>query len=76
MIVEYNVITNVISIQLSDEESDTFDYMNALSSTLFQEHIENLFKNRKTQQEEDLKRELTKNMDRAQLKTELGKRNG
>lgn len=66
---------NIVTLELNNDEIETYDYMNNLSSLLFKEHIENLFINRKRQQEEDLKVELTKNMSRGQLKSELEGRN-
>lgn len=68
---------NIITITLTPDEKETYDYMNNVSGLLFQEHIIALFNNRKRQQEEDLRVELTRTMSRDELKQEIErKRNG
>jgi hypothetical protein len=66
---------NQILITLTDDEVETYNYMNELSALLFTEHVQNLFINRKRQQEEDMRIQLTRNMTREQLREELSRRN-
>lgn len=58
---------NTITINLTDDESTTMDYVDATSSIFFSNFLQNFINGRKAQHEEELKRGLLQDIPRDQL---------
>ena len=68
-----NKVDNVITIELTNDEAETYNF---IGNVLFKEYLDSFFRQRKLQEEEELKMQLYKNMTRSELKNELARMRG